>query len=86
MLDDGGDERTVRDGAFRVSHEPLGGERWRRTGSYLAWQVSDQLVLRTLEGRAVAEPGDWVVEGFSGERWPVGNAQFRRTYRAAAQE
>ena len=86
VLDDGGDERTVRDGAFRVSHEPLGGERWRRTGSYLAWQVSDQLVLRTLEGRAVAEPGDWVVEGFSGERWPVGNAQFRRTYRAAAQE
>ena len=86
VLDDGGDERTVADGAFQVSHEPAGGERWRRTGSYLAWQVSDQLVLRTLEGRAVAEPGDWVVEGFSGERWPVGNVQFRRTYRAAAQE
>jgi hypothetical protein len=83
VLDDGGDERTVADGAFQVSHEPVGGERWRRTGSYLAWQVSDRLVLRTLEGRAVAEPGDWVVEGFGGERWPVTDAQFRETYRPA---
>ena len=86
VLDDGGDERTVRDGAFRVSHEPLGGERWRRTGTYLAWQVSDELVLRTLEGRAVARAGRLGGGRLSGERWPVGNAQFRRTYRAAAQE
>jgi hypothetical protein len=81
VLDDRGDERTVRDGAFRVSHEPLGGEHWRRTGIYRAWQASDQLVLRTLEGKTIAEPGDWVVEGSGGERWPVTNAQFHKTYR-----
>jgi hypothetical protein len=79
---DGGGERTVRDTAFRDSHEPLGRGRWRRTGVYRAWQVSEERVLRTLEGRAVAQPGDWVVEGRDGERWPVSDAQFRRTYRA----
>ena len=84
VLDDRGDERTIRDAAFRASHEPLGGERWRRTGTYRAWQVEDERVLRTLEGRAIAQPGDWVVEGHRGERWPVSNAQFRRTYQAVA--
>jgi len=82
IFDDRGDERTVRDAEFRASHEPLEGERWRRTGIYRAWQVHDRQVLRTLEGRAVAERGDWVVEGCGGERWPVSDAQFRRTYRA----
>jgi hypothetical protein len=86
VLDDRGDERTIRDTAFRASHEPLGGERWRRTGIFRAWQVSDERVLRTLEGRATAQPGDWVVEGRGGERWPVSDAQFRRSYRAVAGE
>jgi hypothetical protein len=86
VLDDRGEERTIRDAAFRASHEPLGGERWRRTGTYRAWRVSDERVLRTLEGRAVAQPGDWVVEGRGGERWPVSDVQFRRTYRAVVNE
>jgi hypothetical protein len=86
VFDDRGDERTIRDAAFQASHEPLGGERWRRTGTYRAWQVSDERVLRTLEGEAVAHPGDWVVEGRGGERWPVSDEQFRRTYRAVVNE
>lgn len=80
VLDDSGDERTVRDREFRCSHEPLGGDSWRRTGVFRAWQVSEALVLRTMEGRAVARPGDWVVEGHHGERWPVSDHQFRQTY------
>lgn len=86
VSDDRGDERTVRDTEFLASHESLGGERWRRTGTYRAWQVSNRLVVRTLEGRAVAEPGDWVVEGWGGERWPVCDAQFRKTYQAVADD
>jgi hypothetical protein len=86
VLDDDGDERTVRDAAFRASHEPLDGERWRRTGTCRAWRVDEERVLRTLEGRAVARPGDWVVEGGAGERWPVTEAQFRRTYQAVTGE
>jgi hypothetical protein len=80
VIDDCGNERTVRDAEFRASHEPLDGVRWRRIGTYHAWQVSEDLVLRTMEGRATARPGDWVVEGHRGERWPVTDEQFRRTY------
>ncbi len=80
VVDDSGDERTVRDREFRQSHEPLGGEVWRRTGTFRAWQASDLLVLRTMEGRAIARRGDWVVEGRRGERWPVTDNQFRRSY------
>ncbi len=83
VLDDAGDERTVRDQEFRSSHEPLGGQVWRRIGTYRAWQVSEPFILRTMEGKAIARPGDWVVEGFRGERWPVADDQFRRTYQAA---
>jgi len=86
VFDDSGDERTVRDAEFTVSHEHLGGELWRRTGTYRAWQVDEDRVLRTMEGRAVAQAGDWVVEGFGGERWPVSDEQFRRTYRPASTE
>ena len=41
VIDDGGDERTVRDPAFRDSHALLGGEIWLRTGTFRAWQVSE---------------------------------------------
>jgi hypothetical protein len=86
VVDDGDDERTVRDPEFRASHQPLGGERWRRTGTYSAWQVGEKLVLRTTEGRAIAEAGDWVVEGHRGQRWPVNDEQFRKTYRMKQDE
>jgi hypothetical protein len=80
VLDDSEEERTVQDPEFRASHEPLGGDLWRRTGTYSAWQATEKLVVRTKEGRAIAQPGDWVVEGYRGERWPVTDEQFRRTY------
>jgi hypothetical protein len=85
VFDDSGDERTVRDLEFRASHEPLRGEVWRRIGTFRAWQVREGLVLRTMEGRAVALPGDWVVEGRGGERWPVSGAQFRRSYQMSTE-
>jgi hypothetical protein len=81
VIDDGDDERTVRDLEFRASHEPLGGGLWRRTGTFSAWRVSERLVLRTMEGQAIAQAGDWVVEGHRGARWPVTDEQFRRTYK-----
>jgi len=80
VVDGAGDERTVRDPEFRESHESLGGDFWLRTGNYRAWRVSQTQVLHTMEGRAIAQPGDWVVEGARGERWPVTDDQFRRSY------
>ena len=82
VRDKAGDERTVRDAEFRKTHERLDGDRWRRRGTLRAWRVTEKVTLRTIEGRTHAYPGDWVVEGLSGERWPVPHEQFRRTYRA----
>jgi hypothetical protein len=86
VIDSSGSERTVRDQEFRASHEPLGHELWRRVGTFSAWQVGETVVIRTKEGRATAQPGDWVVEGSHGERWPVAADQFLRTYRAVDDE
>jgi hypothetical protein len=81
VIDDAGNLRTVTDPDFQSSHEPAGDGRWRRVGTYLAWQVSEAVVVRTKEGNATARPGDWVVEAPRGERWPVKDEQFRWSYR-----
>ena len=81
VVDDAGNMRTVTDPDFQASHEPLGDGRWRRIGVYRAWQVEQAVVIRTKEGKATAQPGDWVVEAPTGERWPVRDEQFRWSYR-----
>jgi len=82
VVDSMGSIRTVTDSDFRSSHEPLGNGRWRRTGIFRAWQVAEAVIVRTKEGNATASPGDWVVEGAGGERWPVADEQFQASYRA----
>jgi hypothetical protein len=81
VIDDAGNLRTVTDPDFQSSHEPTGDGRWRRIGTYVAWQVSETVVVRTKEGKATARPGDWVVEAPTGERWPVRDEQFQWSYR-----
>jgi hypothetical protein len=80
IRDQHGCERTARDREFRASHRHLGGDRWERTGTVRAWQVEERTVIRTLEGPAVAGPGDWIAQGENGERWPVPADQFRQSY------
>lgn len=83
VADEFGNERTIRDGEFHASHAPLGDGRWRRTGTVLAWRVSEPTAVHTIEGRAVAQAGDWIVQGCAGERWPVTQEQFGRGYVSA---
>lgn len=42
--------------------------------------MNDRLVIHTLEGTLLAEPGDWVVRGVEGEYYPVKNSVFQKTY------
>ena len=81
VVDEAGNLRTVADPDFKTSHERAGSGRWRRVGTYRAWQVREDVVVRTKEGKAAARANDWIVEASTGERWPVRNAQFRVTYR-----
>jgi hypothetical protein len=81
-----GELQTMTDAEFLPSHEPLGDGRWRRAGTVRAWQVSEQAVIRTKEGMATADIGDWVVEAPDGARWPASNEQFRRRFQLRASQ
>ena len=80
VIDEKGNLRTVKDSEFLVSHELVADDLWRRVGAFLAWQVSEAVVVRTKEGKATARADDWIVEAPSGERWPVENGQFAWSY------
>lgn len=43
----------------------------------------DKLIVKTLEGVMVANPGDWIIRGVKGELYPCKNDIFMATYDAA---
>jgi hypothetical protein len=81
VIDEGGNSWTVPDSDSQATHEPAGGDRWRRVGVYRAWQADQATVIRTKEGRATTQQGDRIAEAPTGERRPVPDEQFRRNYR-----
>jgi hypothetical protein len=70
----------MTDTEFLASYEPAGDGRWRRTGTFRAWQASEKTTIRTKNGKAIASPGDWLVEAADGTRRPVSDTQFRHDY------
>jgi hypothetical protein len=45
-----------------------------------AFQTEQVMIIETLEGRMRAEPGDWIITGVKGERYPCKDDIFRATY------
>lgn len=45
-----------------------------------AERTDTALVIDTLEGLMVASPGDWIVTGVKGEKYPVKDEIFQLTY------
>jgi hypothetical protein len=45
-----------------------------------AYQTDIVEKINTLEGVMQASPGDWIVQGLQGERWPVKPDIFEQTY------
>lgn len=80
VTDDAGVERSVAAGMFDATHVRVGAQRYRRYGTTLARRATEQELVATLEGHAVAHEGDWIVQGPRGEQWPVPDDQFRKTY------
>jgi hypothetical protein len=85
VTDDDGNVRTVADREFRASYEPVDGIVWRRVGVCSAWQVHEAVRIRTKEGKATAQVGDWVLEAPGGERWPMRDEEFSRSYRTVSE-
>lgn len=73
---------SVRPAEFDASYQQIEGRRWRRTGSVRARRAEHIETIDSLEGPATATPGDWIVEGTSGEHWVVPAAHFARSYEA----
>ena len=42
--------------------------------------VTEPLIIHTLEGDMLARPGDWVITGVNGERYPCKPDIFEKTY------
>lgn len=80
VVDTEGNVRSVAKSVFPKLYEPLGGGQFRRTGEFRARQARTEESIETIEGTAVAHPGDWIVEGAEGEQWPVPAEQFERSY------
>ena len=45
-----------------------------------AEQAQKRELILTLEGILTAEPGDWIITGVKGERYPVKDDIFKMTY------
>jgi hypothetical protein len=44
-----------------------------------------RMLIDTLEGQMIASPGDWIITGVKGERYPCKDEIFRITYEPAEQ-
>lgn len=60
---------------------PMTGARvYRKLATVRAVQVPHAFAVTTLEGVMRGAPGDYLCEGWSGERWPVKKGIFEATY------
>jgi hypothetical protein len=45
-----------------------------------AVQTQEEVIIETLEGNMKANPGDWIITGVNGERYPCKPDIFEKTY------
>jgi hypothetical protein len=80
VTDDDGATRSVAASIFEQTHEPVDGDRWRRTGEIRGRQARPGEVVHSLEGDQVARPGQWVLRGVEGEEWLVPAEHLETAY------
>jgi len=51
-----------------------------------AYQTDKREIIPTLEGDMIAEPGDWIITGVKGERYPCKPDIFEATYEPAEED
>lgn len=49
-----------------------------------AVRLTEAVVVKTLEGEMAGSPGDWLITGVHGERYPCGADTFRKSYQHVA--
>lgn len=73
IVDYGTSRGVIGGDIFARTYKPLGaGQYKKRTDIVLRYFVLKRpAIVETLEGRQRGEAGDWVMEGVTGELWPV---------------
>ncbi len=51
-----------------------------------AYQTQKEMIIPTLEGDMRASPGDYIITGIKGERYPCKPDVFRKTYEAVEED
>jgi len=80
VTDNGGASRSVDAAIFEKTHEPVGGDRWRRVGEIRGRLARPGEVVHSLEGDQRARPGQWVLRGVEGEEWLVSAEHVEAAY------
>ncbi len=48
-----------------------------------AVRLTREVTIKTLEGKMIGHPGDWLITGIKGEQYPCRNDIFRASYEPA---
>lgn len=80
---DGERRWSVAERIFADTYQNIGGDRYRKVALVTAVVVDRTFAVRTCEGVATGESGDWLVRNPSGECWPVTADVFERRYEEA---
>jgi hypothetical protein len=80
VSDDDGSTRSITPSIFERTHEPVDGDRWRRTGEVRGRQARPGEVVHSLEGDQTARPGQWVLRGIEDEEWLVPAEHLETSY------
>lgn len=68
-----GDHAVVRSDIFERTYEALGGGLYKKRADIILryFTLKRAALVETLEGAQEAKPGDWIMQGVTGELWPV---------------
>lgn len=83
LITDGNSSWPVDAAIFAKTYQRVAGDRYIKVANVMAIQLDEPFVVITLEGRAEAVAGDYLVQGPEGEAWPIRQAEFEATYRLA---
>jgi len=78
------ERRRTSTAITKAYEEAKGMGRWRKKPIEVsAFQVKHACEVQTLEGTMRAQPGDWIITGVEGEKYPCADRIFRKTYEPA---
>lgn len=82
VADADGDRSVVRLDIFEKTYEPLGGGLYRKRDDVVLryFTLDRPALIETMEGQQRAEPGDWIMQGVTGELWPVAKDKALEKY------